>query len=361
MMKFKPAVFAVADTYHIMVPVSKKSLMWVTIGDKRYCDESNGILRSETAIHRIIVPAKELNEAGEYTVFERDVINRKPYFPEFEEEVATKFSFRAVPEGDNVRAFYLSDTHNMIDLPIAAAKAYGEIDFLIMNGDIPDHSGNVENFDTIYAIADALTGGEIPIVFARGNHDMRGLCAECIADYTPNHNGKTYYTFKIGSIWGVILDCAEDKDDTNPEYGGTICCRNFRLSQTDFLKQLITDNKIEYGADDVKLKLVLSHHPFCYSIGDKFTIETDIYTEWCTLLREYIKPDLMISGHLHCSDIFKVGEKLDNFGQPCTAVVGGYPKSKENKYEAFGVEWKNGEAEITFVDSNGTVFRQEKI
>ena len=34
-------------------------------------------------------------------------------------------------------------------------------------------------------------------------------------------------TFRLGNLWGILLDCGEDKNDDRPEYGGTICCHAF--------------------------------------------------------------------------------------------------------------------------------------
>lgn len=86
-----PAVFAVGDTYQIMVPVSDPSLMWVQVGEEAYYDDSNGILRSAESTHRMTVPMEELNREKKYTVCYRKIIERKPYFTETEEELLPCF------------------------------------------------------------------------------------------------------------------------------------------------------------------------------------------------------------------------------------------------------------------------------
>lgn len=48
MYKTIPAVFAVEDTYQIMVRTDEEALVWVEIGDQCFYDHSNGILRSNT-------------------------------------------------------------------------------------------------------------------------------------------------------------------------------------------------------------------------------------------------------------------------------------------------------------------------
>ena len=86
-----PAVFAVENTYQIMAPVIGEMLFWVEIGDKKYYDHSNGIIRSDTDMHRVSVPMDLLDRAGEYTVCIKRIIDRKPYFPETEELTAYGF------------------------------------------------------------------------------------------------------------------------------------------------------------------------------------------------------------------------------------------------------------------------------
>lgn len=151
--KLSPAVFAVNREYHIMMYVTEQSLMWVQVGDKKYYDEANGILRSNVQVHKVIVPMSELDEARAYTVCLRKVIDRKPYFPEFEDVVECTYNFRPIQSKESVRAYHTADAHNWVEGPVMASKTYGDIDFLILNGDIPDDSGCVDNCITIYKIA----------------------------------------------------------------------------------------------------------------------------------------------------------------------------------------------------------------
>ena len=239
MLKTAPAVFAVGTDYQIMVQVTRESMFWVKVGDKCYYDESNGILRSLSEHHRAIVPMAELDKAGKYTVCVHPLIERKPYYTETEPVQEFEFEFHPVPAEGPVRAYHISDAHNRIEEPLRAARVFGDIDFLILNGDVIDHSGDPSKFSNIYEICSELTGGHIPTIFSRGNHDMRGNYAERFAEYTPNQQGRTYYTFRLGRIWGILMDCGEDKPDGGIEYGGTICCHVFRLRQTEYIKDVI--------------------------------------------------------------------------------------------------------------------------
>ncbi|MBQ8578398.1 MAG: metallophosphoesterase [Clostridia bacterium] len=320
-----PAVFAAGEDYQIMVPVNAQALFWVEVGEHKFYDHANGIMVSDTDMHRVCVPQNILDEAKSYTTVYRKIINRKPYFPETEEEVRTTFAFspiRGFDETDTVRFYHIADTHGRPEKPIEAGKYFGEnLDFLILNGDIIDHSGDTGNFEVIFRIAEALTGGKKPVICSRGNHDMRGFCAERIKDYTPAVNGKTYYTTRLGDLYFIILDCAEDKDDSSPEYGHTVACHAFREEQTAYLYDIAAHPETTTKAPGVVHTFVISHMPFTHIDNPPFDIEQDTYREWTRILTEEIQPELLIAGHMHRAEIWMPGGKNDAYGQDFPAVI----------------------------------------
>ncbi|MBR3835462.1 MAG: metallophosphoesterase [Clostridia bacterium] len=349
-----PSVFAVKDTYHIMVSIRYPSLVFVRIGDEEYYDESNGIMCSQSLVHRVIVPMEELDKAGKYNICVRPIIERKPYFSETEPLREYEYNFYPVPDGE-IRAYHISDAHNLIDGPLKAAKGFGDIDFLILNGDVINHSGDPSKFENIYIICSELMGGTKPVIFSRGNHDMRGNYAEKFAEYTPNSHGNTYYTFRLGRLWGVVLDCGEDKPDDHPEYGFTVACHRFRTRQTEFLKQVICEKEKEYEADGVDTRLVICHNPFTRVIDPPFNIEQGVYSQWAELLREYIKPDLMICGHFHDTAVWEPGGEQDSLGQPCNIVIGSDIDFDSGDFTGCGYIFGKEKTEIIFTDSKGNI------
>ena len=358
MLKTTPAVFAVEQSYQIMVATERAALFSVRVGEEEYFDESNGIMRSLSDLHRVTVPMAALDTAREYTVCVRPIVERKPYFTETEPLWQQTFSFDPLPD-ENIRVYHIADAHNRITQPVAAARAFGDIDLLVLNGDVIDHSGRPEKFDNVYEICAQLTEGRKPVVFSRGNHDMRGNYAERFAEYTPNANGNTYYTFRLGSLWGILLDCGEDKMDANAEYGYTVCCHQFRRRQTAFLQQVIANKEREYVAKGVTRRLVISHLPFTARYSAPFNIEEDVYAEWARLLREEIKPDLMLCGHVHQIGVWEKGSDKDAFGQPCTVIVGARPEKE--RWCGCGLVFGENGTQITFNDSNGTVLEQRTV
>ena len=360
-MKTYPTVFAVGEKYNIFVPFSDEVIMWVKVGDKTYYDHCNGILRSNTNMHRVSLPTSVLDAAGKYTVVYKKMIERKPYFPTSEPERELTVEFTPTRDDGEINIYFVSDAHNLVAEPIAAGRFWGDnIDLLVLGGDIPNHSGDVKNFNAICEIASGITDGRHPVVFARGNHDTRGIHAEDMPNYIPTHHGRTYYSFRSGAVWGLVLDCGEDKSDTNDAYGKTICFHQFREEETEFIKDIIANADREYNAEGVKHRIVISHIGFTHVDNPPFDIERELYAEWARLMRECVKPDLLLYGHYHVTRISPVGSDFDTLGQPCTAIVGSQPinfagKGKKGFVGCAVTLLPNGKKRIVFNNNNGDV------
>ena len=355
-----PAVFAVGKDYQIMVPVKNDVLFWVTVNGIDYYDHSNGIIRSSTRIHRVTVPSAELDRAGEYTVSYRKIIDRKPYFPETEPPVSARYAFKPVPKSGKVNIYHLSDTHGIFDFPAMAGGYFDDKpDIFILNGDIPDHSGSIDNFDLIYKLCESVTGGSRPCIFSRGNHDTRGFYAENIAEYTPTKDGKSYFTFRAGCVWGIVMDCGEDKEDSFDEYGHTVCCHSFRCDETKYLENIIKDAQSEYLDSGVKYKLVIVHNPFSMTLPAPFDIEQDLFKNWLDLLGNSIKPHIMLCGHLHTTEISPIGGKLDDKGQVCPVVIGSRDITDSSRklvdFVGCAIVLDNSNAQILFTNKSHSV------
>lgn len=362
-----PTVYAVADKYVIIVPVNEPCLMWVGIGENEYYDDSNGILRSGRLTHKMTVPMAELDAARSYTVRWRKMIERKPYRSEVGEIEEYTSAFRPIdPDKERINIYNIADAHNRVDGPINAGKYFErtgeELDLLILNGDIPNHSGDVAYFEAIHRIAAGVTGGEIPVVFARGNHDTRGVCAELIEDYTPTDNGVSYYTFRLGPVWGIVMDCAEDKPDDHVEYAHTICCEDFRRRETRWLEALCNAEKPEYSDGGIKYKIVVVHNPFTERRNPPFDIEEDTFAHWASLLRENVKPHLMICGHVHKCYVTYPGGERDAFGQPCPIVAASKLSKDDLSFFVGGAITLDGNmAYVRFTDNDGNIVGEETV
>lgn len=357
-----PSVFAVGRDYWICALAGSECTMGVEIAGSHHWDHSNGTLRSRRILHEgchlhmARVPQTVLDAAGSYTLHLRRIVERKPYFTECGETESPTFSFRPCAVKSSFKIINLADAHNLVDAPIAAGRHFGDaLDLLVLNGDIPNHSGDLRYFETIYQIAGRVTDGACPCIFARGNHDMRGNCAELLADHVPTNNGLPYFTFRAGPIWGVVLDAAEDKPDDFPEYGHTICAHDFRLEEDAWLDRMLVSHDWRGAA----LRLIISHKPLAHEIRAPFDIEKDLYRNWCAKLKK-IRPHLHLSGHLHECFVERPGGGHDDYGLPCLHVCSSLVRTEEPVEFTCGavtidMDGVRPFVHVDFVDNKGTV------
>lgn len=363
-----PCVFVVGNEYQIAFNTTEFGVAWVEVGDKTYRSSFGGLMISETLIHKVSVPMDVLDAAKGYRVCFRALPERRPYFPQLGELQTHEYAFRPVDTSKPVRAYMLADTHSRVEEPTRAVRQFGEVDLLILAGDVPAESKTPEDIRAIYDLTSNAAHGEIPVIFARGNHDYRGRLATELPKYIGTRNGNTWFTFRIGNLWGIALDCGEDKNDDHIEYGGLVDCHNMRLEETQFLKDVIARADEEYLAPGVTTRIAISHLPFmskrveCDS--DEFNIEKEIFTEWTQLLNE-MQLDMMLSGHMHNMYVTRPGEEDMRMPANFPVVVGSavftgkrvcpYPQHEGASFICTGVTFDKNEITVVSTDDAGHV------
>jgi hypothetical protein len=127
-----------------------------------------------------------------------------------------------------------------------------------------------------------LSGGEIPVVYARGNHETRGEFGAQAIQYLPSQTGEYYFTFDFGPLSAVVIDSGEDKDDDHKEYSGLVDFEAYREQEYEWLCSL--DSSDFEGAT---YKLALSHDP---------TLTDHFGKDWTVPLAS-LGIDLIVGGH----------------------------------------------------------------
>ncbi len=351
LMTADPSVYVVGDEYLICVLVEKETTMWVEVNGKNYYDHSNGILRSDKFLHTVRVPQEALDSACGYTVHLREIIERKPYYTVCGGLEEATYDFRPVTEKDHYNIINLADSHSLVDAPIASGSYFGnDLDLLVMNGDIIDNSGNIASFKILYRISGGITKGEVPCVYSRGNHELRGIYASQLSEYTPTDHGNSYYTFRVGPIWGIVMDAGEDKPDDNAEYGNTVACEAFREEESEFLDKVIASREWE-GA---KIKLIISHVPFVIKMSAPYNIEEERYADWSRKLAS-IEPTLWMTGHFHQCFFELPGERAKTFGYPCPFLCSSYSDTTKREHTSGAVTITDDKITARYVTEKGVV------
>ena len=345
-----PVVYAVGDTYQLMFYVRQPAYAWLKIGGQVFDDAVCGNMRSAAGMRRVTVPQEILNRAGRYTLCLERIRERKSYWTESLGVREQDYPFFPVPESGDVRAYMLGDAHGDEARTLAAARAFGAFDFLIVNGDV-NESISVRHFELAHNLAAKLTGGSRPVIYARGNHENRGATAELLPDYIPMRGGSTYYTFRLGSVWGVVLDCGEDKPDDHPEYGGYARFHPFRLAQTDYLRKVASHAKTEFAAPGVTTRIAVVHTQFPCAQEPEFDIERPLFQRWCNLLGK-MGVDAILSAHEHRFAVMLPGDAGLRLRVPCPLVIG----AANNKayIGGTGYVFSPDEIEIQFKTSDGS-------
>ena len=353
-----PSVYAVGGAYCICVPVTGTCTMWVECAGKAHYDHANGILRSGRPVHIATVPQRDLDAVRAYTVFLRPLIERKPYFSETGEVQSLAVAFRPVPARASLRILNVADTHSFVEGAVGAAAGLDPApDLLLLNGDIPEDCGSAERMTVPHLIAGRITQGEIPCVFARGNHDLRGVFAEQYAELTPTDSGRSYYEFRAGPVWGLVLDTGEDKVDGCAEYGHTVCCEAFREEEESWLREVLRRGP----PSDADFRLIVCHNPFSHRIRPPFDIEGERWRRWCSMLAPH-RFHAMITGHLHECFLENHGGAHDDYGQPCPVVCSSLLNREAASYTCGCIDLESsGGLAVRFVNEHGQTTATETL
>ena len=321
-----PTVFVIGDSYEILLYAAAPGLFSLRVGDELYYEESSGALSSERTFTKIRVPQAALDAAGSYEVLYRKTILRRAYFSQFENEESERFAFRPVPSEGEIHIYYTADVHYHFATAERTVTYFGDkLDLLIANGDLGEVEKEEDYLDVCRFLGNA-TGGRVPVVMVRGNHDTRGHLAERFTDYFPANGKKTYYTFTLPALSGIVLDCGEDKWDDHAEYGGghngalvyngTNIFQRYRREETAFLRSL------ELPKD--RPLIAISHISPAITTSNKgniFDIDRECYAEWNREL-ERLGVDVMLSGHLHKTFLLLPGDERSTSPATYPVIVG---------------------------------------
>ena len=292
-----PVVYAVEDTYQITFTTKAKGEAWVVIDGIEYNDTYAGYRKSEETIHKITVPMEALDKAETYTVYTRAMYLRGPYCALQGSTISKTYNWRGIDTSDGIQYYALSDNHLTTHSTTAAASYWGEkLDFLIALGDSANWIDTENELSLMLHLASDITKGEIPVLYARGNHETKGVVADKFHKYVGSKNSEYYYTFRLKNIWGIVLDVGEDHEDEHWEFAGMARFDDYRAKQLAFLDDVIANADTEYNAEGVDYRIALCHIPLTFVKKDDPL--QDQKFAWVEKLNQ-MNLTLILSGHRH--------------------------------------------------------------
>lgn len=362
-LKCNPSVFVINDEYEILIWAKTNGVFSVKIGERIFYEENSGVLSSEKSYAKIRIPQEILNSWKSYEIIFKETIDRKAYYSDFLPAKSEKFIFKPLLKKEDIHIYHIADVHYHFDLACKTADYFGDAtDLFIVNGDI----GEVETETNYFEIAEFvgnISKGMIPVIFTRGNHDTRGKLAEKYTDIFPCNGKETFYTFEIGCLTGVVLDCGEDKKDDHldynsmpffnaksPEvYGGANVFSKYRERELAFLKKLSQ-------FDSQQIPFVISH--ICpvmttYTKGGVFDIERECYKQWNVEL-ERIGVRFMLCGHMHKAHIVQSDSILNTLPHNYPVIIGSACFNDQDLWGTALIVNRN-HIEVFFTDKNKVV------
>ena len=114
----------------------------------------------------------------------------------------TSFPLKIVT-ADGLVYYTMTDVHHARKGAVAAALAVENLDFLVILGDSVGMVEYEKDVQFSNVLAHDVTKGEIPVVYARGNHEIKGAYAEELYKYVGSKNESFYYWFTLSNVFDV--------------------------------------------------------------------------------------------------------------------------------------------------------------
>ena len=298
--KYKPAVYIVENEYQIVFGSNVEALAWVEVDNKRYYEDYAGYYNSTKKMHKVIVPMDVLDNAKEYTVGTQKLTYRGPFGGFKGREIEETYSFRPVDTSDGLNYYSISDVHMGLECSKEASDYNKDKELLILAGDTISMIDTYRDAAYTNKVAYELTKGEIPVIYARGNHELKGKYMEEFHDYVGANGEDFFYKFSFGNVYGLVLDIGEDHDDNYWEYYDTCDFNEYRNRQLELIRSELESK--EYLNYDYRLVVCHIPLPFINARHNHFDFKKDV-----TTLLNQMDIDMVISGHQHDLLVFEPG------------------------------------------------------
>ena len=339
----EPSVFDCGTEYY--------SVVWVTSGkgsgyvkytyngeEKTVWETSGGLIKSDDTIHSVQIPKAEL-QGNTYKVGSQRVGYKFGYNAVKRRTVESEeYTFNGVPKQDDIKILSVSDVHYMEKKMYQSLSYFTDKpDMVILLGDFMSQMEFKSDFvNYVLKNANYLSGGEIPVVYIRGNHETRGEFGAQAIKYLPSQTGEYYFTFDFGALSAVVIDSGEDKEDDHKEYSGLVDFATYREQEYNWLCSLQASD-----FEGATYKIAFSHDP---------TLTDHFGKDWTAPLNN-IGIDLIVGGHHHKTAFLE--ETVPVF------IEGG--KQSDSVWAASMLTLKNGTIHMLTIDNSGNTLLDKTI
>lgn len=285
----------------IMWLTTAKCHSWVEWGETETLGEKaqtivDGQVSANNTLNKIKLIGLKPGQRYFYRICSREITHYGPYKVEWgrANNSVVKFFNTAHPGTDTLKCVFFNDIHD--NLPMFK-KLVGQVegmdyDLSVFNGDCfndPAHEEGVLRSLKVYNQGVNASGK--PVIYLRGNHEIRGAYSRQWPGLVANPGGKQYFALSRGPVRFIFLDCGEDKTDSHWAYSGLNDFEGFHREQAEWLKEEVETPEFKNAT-----YRVLVHHIPIYGLGP------DGFNPWQKLWGPILNRagfDMSIHGHTH--------------------------------------------------------------
>jgi predicted phosphodiesterase len=258
----------------------------------------NGV-KLESTVHSVKLRGLKPAERYRYRVFSQSVLAREGHNITYG-RVASSTAYRPPvfttldPDARRDVAFgMVNDIHGRSEVLDTLLRILDPLkqNMIFFNGDmVSSLTGEDDLFTGFMDVSVKAFAQTVPMYYARGNHETRGVFATRFQDYFSPQSPELYYIVRHGPVCFLVLDSGEDKPDTDVEYSGITDYDYYRTLEAEWLRDVLKNPQFA----DAPCKVVICHIP----PSRDWHGENEVLTRFAPLLND-AKVDVMLCGHLH--------------------------------------------------------------
>jgi predicted phosphodiesterase len=243
--------------------------------------------------HVVHLTGLEPGATYSYQVVSTRVVKLRAYWPD--KGLATEspvHTFATLdPRRPAVSFSVVSDTHE--DVPRIRALNrmidWTATEFLVHTGDAFHWIDSEEHlFRNWLEPTTAALGHRVPLMYARGNHELRGPFARELFGYIPTVEGRFYFARDAGPVHLIVLDTGEDKPDDTNVYAQLNRTIAYRAEELAWLRDHVRSSA---RVKDAPFRVIAMHQP-------RWGWLADGNGDWIATAND-AAIDLVIAGHTH--------------------------------------------------------------
>lgn len=266
-------------------------------------------------LHAVRLGGLQKGTSYRYRIYSKEVMEQTAYSVQYGNVAASDvytgkpYKFTTLNKEKNETSFaVVNDIHADHELfaSLMQTQETENSDFILFNGDmLSNMSSEQQLFDGFMSQAVKMFASEMPVFFARGNHETRGLFSTEFIRYFPTSTGQPYYAFRQGPVFFIVLDGGEDKPDSDIEYHGLAAFDQYRENEINWLKETIHSEAFKKAP----IKIAVMHVP---PIRSTWHGPIQVKKHFIPLLNE-AGIHLMLCAHLHNHQYIPAGEEDCHF------------------------------------------------